>query len=103
MAKGNNCRLMASGASSANSLSPLLAIMTGSMTRLATEWRRRVAATASMMAASTSIPVLTASVPMSDRTASNCVVTCSGYRCPTIGGQTVSHMPIQDTVKSSFG
>ena len=57
--------------------------MTGSTTRRVTRWARTRSATAWMIAAVESIPVLTASAPMSPRTASSWRATNSGGRFTT--------------------
>ena len=69
-------------ASSSSRRSPLLATITGSTTRLGSSSASTDAATASTMAEVASMPVFTASQPMSLTTASICAVTNSaGTRC----------------------
>ncbi len=53
--------------------SPLVATITGSSTTRARRWRSIAAATTSTTAGSCSMPILTASTPMSSTTASICM------------------------------
>eukprot|EP00962_Isochrysis_galbana_P015178 scaffold4358_cov137-Isochrysis_galbana.AAC.7 len=82
VAVGISRRLMAATASGPASTSPLAATMTGSMTRTVAPWASSAAATSLMTSSLGSMPVLTACVPMSPKTASICARTKStGTEC----------------------
>jgi hypothetical protein len=76
----------ASCASSSSSRAPLSAIITGSSTTGASPTRSSARSTASIVAALPSIPIFTASTPMSSRTAR----TCSTITSPGIGNTAVT-------------
>ena len=77
VASGKSRVTSASTASSRSSRAPELATITGSTTS-GTGWSARKSATVSITAAENSIPVLAASTPMSEKTASSCARTNSG-------------------------
>ena len=64
------CSLIAATASSWSSLSPLWATITGSSTMFLAPCRRSPSATVRISSGEKSMPILTASVPMSESTAS---------------------------------
>ena len=76
-ASGSSAVLMDSTASAASSVSPLLAIITGSTTRLGTRRSRTAAATRRTRSAVASIPVLAARTAKSAITAWICARTTS--------------------------
>src|SRR5664279_1658249 len=77
-ASGRSDSMIAGATSSLASVSPDVAIITGSSTYGASAWRRSPAATASMIARSASMPLFTAAGRRSVATASSCAVTSAG-------------------------
>src|SRR5215211_3471013 len=78
VARGSRRSISAERASGSSRTAPLSATSTGSTTTGASPARSRASTTTAIVTASPSIPVLTASIPMSSATARICAMTMSG-------------------------
>ena len=83
VARGKSPSISVDTASGSSSASPLLASITGSTTMGMSGYARSASATAAMISALASMPVLMAPAPISERTESICAVTASGGRLKT--------------------